>query len=93
MWLLNGFIVSLVVAGLYCCFRGCLAGAGWLRGAKFALYLAIFGCAMMLAWSGIFALPATLWIWWGIDFLVVYTIGGAAMGWAADKWGGQAEPA
>jgi len=88
MWLLNGFIVSLIVAGLFCCFRGCLKGAEWKRGMMFGLCLAIFGAGMNLAWSGVFNLPAQIWIWWAIDGLVAYLIGGMAMGWAVGKWGG-----
>lgn len=88
MWLLNGFIVSLIVAWLYCCFRHCLKGPDWQRGLKFGLYLAIFGCSIMLAWFGVFALPGVIWMWWGVDFLVIYAIGGAVMGWAVGKWGG-----
>lgn len=88
MWILNGFIVSLIVAWLYCMFRRCCAGAEWKRGMMFCIYLAIFGCGMMLAWSGVFALPAKLWLWWAVDTLVIYAIGGAGMGWAVGKWGG-----
>ena len=88
MWLMNGFIFSLIVAGLFCCFRPCLKGAEWKRGMMFGLCLAIFGAGMNLAWSGVFNLPAQIWIWWAIDGLVSYLIGGGAMGWAVGKWGG-----
>ena len=87
-WLLNSFIVSLIVAGLYCCFRGCLNGAEWQRGMKWCVCLAIFACGMHLAWSGIFNLPGTIWLWWCIDILVIYAIAGSVMGWCVGKWGG-----
>ena len=93
MWLINGFIVSLIVAILYCCYRRCLSGAEWRRGMIFCLSLAIFACAMFLAWSGIFNLPGKIWIWWGIDSLVIYAIAGIVMGWAVGKWGGVGEAA
>jgi hypothetical protein len=91
MWLLNGFIVSLIVAWLYCCFRRCLRGAEWKRGMKFCLCLSIFGTGMILAWSGVFNLPSKIWLWWAIDGLVIYALGGIALGWAVGKWGGVEE--
>ena len=93
MWMFNAFIVSLIVAGLYCCFRACLKGPEWKRGMVFCICLSIFGCGMMLAWSGIFNLPAKIWLWWAIDGLVIYAIAGAVMGWAAGKWGGVGDAA
>ena len=88
MWLLNGFIFSLVVAGLYCCFRACLSGAEWKRGMKFCLSLAIFSAVTLLAWSGVFNLPSNIWLWWAIDGLITFTLAGIVMGWAVGKWGG-----
>lgn len=90
MWMLNSFIFSLVVAWLYCTFQRCLAGAAWMRGIKFGLALAVFTCAIILAWSGVFNLPGTIWVWWGIDSVIAYATGGVAMGWAVGKWGNTA---
>lgn len=93
MWLLNGFIFSLVVGWLYCLLGSCLAGSGWIRGLKFGLCLAVFASVMMLAWSGIFDLPSTLWIWWAVDNVIYFALGAIVMGWAVGKWGGEAAAA
>jgi len=29
-----------------------------------------------------------MWLWWAVDGFVMFVIGGAAMGWAAERWGG-----
>jgi hypothetical protein len=88
MWMLNSFISSLIVAGLYCCYRGCLSGPEWKRGMIFCFSLAIFYCGTLLAFSGVFNLPGKLWLWWAIDGLVIYSIGGLGMGWVVGRWGG-----
>jgi len=85
-WLLNSLIVSLIVAWLYCRFRGSLDGPDWKRGANFGFSIGILGAAIYLAMSGVFNLPYQIWLWWAIEGLVLYVIGGAAMGWAAGKW-------
>ena len=87
IWLLNSLILSLVVAWLYCRCR-CCDGPGWKCGLYFGLGLAIFICALYRSWSGVFDLPSTIWIWWCVETVIMYVIGGAAMGWAVAKWGG-----
>ena len=86
-WLLNSLIVSLIIAWLYCRFGGCLDGPGWKRGANFGFSIALLGAGMYLGMSGVFYLPYQIWLWWAIDGLILYTIGGAAMGWATARWG------
>lgn len=93
LWLLNGFIFSLVVAGFYCCVRACFAGPEWKRGMMFCITLAFFTAAMMLAWSGLFNLPAKIWVWWAVDGFIAFIPSGLAMGWAVGKWGGVGEAA
>ena len=85
MWLLNGVIYSLVIAGLYCCCK-CGDGPGWKRGARFGLGLGVFVCALYLVWSGVFYLPSKIWIFWGVEGLISFVICGAAMGWAVGRW-------
>jgi hypothetical protein len=39
----------------------------------------------MLAWSGVFDLPATIWVWWALEGVGYYVVGGVVLGWVADK--------
>ena len=52
------------------------------------LCLGFLSGSTYMAMSGIFNLPMKMWIWWAVDGFVLFLIGGAAMGWAAEKWGG-----
>jgi hypothetical protein len=36
--------------------------------------------------SGLFDLPLAIWIWWGIDGLIIYLVGGVALGWAGHRF-------
>lgn len=87
-WLLNSFISSLVVAGIYVCVHGSFTGNGAKKGMMWGLCMAFIAATMYLAYSGIFNLPGKMWIWWAFDAFFLYLLGGAAMGWAAEKWGG-----
>ena len=71
-----------------CRFRRCLDGPGWKRGANFGLSIGPLVSGFYLAMSGIFDLPYQIWLWWAVDALILYAIGGAAMGWATGKWAG-----
>ena len=56
--------------------------AAWL---KYGFLLFLLNCAFSLALSGVFNLPSTIWVWWGVDSLVMYLVGGAVLGWVAEK--------
>jgi hypothetical protein len=84
-WFAESLILSLVVGWLYCrCSYG--DGSGWKRGLGFGFGLGIFLCATYLGWSSVFDLPAKIWLYWGAEVLLMYAVGGAAMGWAAARW-------
>ena len=85
-WLLTSLLSSLVVAGIYSCVHTSFNGPGWKKGLTWGLCLGILICTTYLAFSGLFDLPLKLWIWWGIDALILYLIGGAALGWAGQKF-------
>jgi len=87
-WLLNSFISSLIVAGIYVCVHGSFSGGGAKKGATWGLCLGFFAAATYLSMSGIFNLPMEIWIWWSVDALILFLIGGAAMGWTAERFGG-----
>ena len=85
-WITVGVIVAIIVGALYATVRPALAGAGWVRGAKFGAGLGILIGAVMFNWSGVFNLPDKVWTWWALEHLVLSTASGAIMGWAAGRW-------
>ncbi len=87
-WLLVALAMSLVVAGIYSCVRSSFKGPGWKRGLTWGLSLGIFIFVYTFSLSGVFNLPLSMFVWWGIDGLLAFTIGGAAMGWATEKFAG-----
>ena len=84
-WITVGVLMALVQAALYGWIRGGFSGAPWHKGLKFGLLLSIVGCTMMAGWSGVFNLPAKLWLWWGLEQFVYFLAGGAVLGWVAEK--------
>jgi len=85
-WITTGLILSFIVAGLYGVVRGAIAGSGWLRGAKYGFGVSLVVVCVMLSYSGVFNLPDKIWAWWAVDTFAMYVIGGAALGWVADRW-------
>ena len=88
LWLANSFLLSLVVAGIYSCVHGALNGPGWKKGLVWGLSLGIFAAVIARSYAGVFDLPSNIFLWWGIDAIVNFTLAGAVMGWAGAKWGG-----
>ena len=84
-WITTGLLGALVFAGLYGCFRAALSGPGWKRGLVFGFCLAIFQAALMAGWSGVFNLPANIWIWWALEGFAYYVLGGAVLGLVSAK--------
>ncbi len=84
-WITTGLIGALIIAGIYGHVRSAFTGAGWLRGLKYGLVVFLFSCTFSLGMSGAFNLPSTIWLWWGVDSLVSYLVGGAVLGWIAEK--------
>jgi len=87
-WLINSLISSLIVSGIYVCVHSSFSGAGWKKGLMWGLCLGFFAGAMVWSWGGLFDLPAKMWVWLVIDGLILYPIGGAAMGWATARFAG-----
>lgn len=84
-WIATGLLTTFVFTAIYGWLRPAFTGAPWLKGMKFGLVLSVVGCCFMAGWSGIFALPGKIWIWWGIEQFFYYLPGGAALGWVAEK--------
>lgn len=81
-WLLNSLIFSLIVAGIYSCVHSSFSGAGWKKGMMWGLCVGFLVAGVTWSWSGVFNLPTQMWVWWIIDGLILFLVGGAAMGWA-----------
>lgn len=84
-WVTVGVITSLVFAALYGWVRSGFSGAAWKKGLQFGLLLAIVNGCAMAGWSGVFDLPGQIWIWWGAEGVVNYTVAGMVLGWVAAK--------
>ena len=84
-WMATGCITSLIIATLFGWVRSSFAGPGWKRGLVFGVFMTIFTVAIFLGYSGVFNLPAKIWIWWAVDSLILYAAGGAVMGLVAQK--------
>jgi hypothetical protein len=84
-WITTGIIFCLIVAGIYAHVRSTFTGAGWQRGLKFGFMLFLLIASVMFSFSGYFNLPDKLWTWWSVDSLISYLVGGAVLGWVADK--------
>lgn len=84
-WIATGVIASLLTAVAYGWVRPALTGPGWMRGVKFGVIMLLISVGLMLGWSGVFKLPKQIWIWWTIESAIYLPIGGAALGWVAEK--------
>jgi hypothetical protein len=84
-WITTGLIGAFIVAGIYGHVRSTFAGPGWQRGLKFGFVIFLVVVSVLLGMSGVFNLPDNVWLWWSVDSLIGYLIGGAALGWVADK--------
>jgi hypothetical protein len=56
------------------------------RGVKFGAGVFLLVAGVMATWTGVFNLPDRLWIWWALEALAVYVIGGAVMACVVDRW-------
>ncbi len=86
IWLRNSLVSSLVFAAIYGLVGSALGSPGWRRGLTFGLILAAIAASTYLNFSGLFNLPANMWLWWSIEAVVIFAIGGAAMGWVGKRF-------
>ena len=85
-WLTISFITSLVVAGIYSRVKGSFSGPAWKKGLTWGFCVGLLASVSYFALTGFMALSTKIAIWWSIDALILYVLGGAAMGWAVAKW-------
>ena len=84
-WISVGIVISILMAGIYSIVRSSFTGTPWLKGVKYGLMLTVLMTCWSAAWSGIFNLPDVIWFWWTAESLLYYVIGGAALGFVAEK--------
>ena len=84
-WITVGLISAFVTAGIFDNVRGGLNGSTAIRGVKFGFIVFLIGLCMSAGWSGVFNLPEEIWIWWNIEALGYYLIGGFILGWVTGK--------
>ena len=88
-FLLVSLLISLVVSGIYSCVQSSFSGPGWKQGLVWGLCMAIFTFVTFLGVSVVFNLPLQIWVWWGVETLILFTVSGAAMGWAGQRFAGR----
>jgi hypothetical protein len=85
-WIPTGLALSFIVAALYGKVRPAIGGHGLARGARYGFGVGLLSAGIAASWSGVFNLPDIIWFWWSIEGLAMYVIGGAVLGWVADRW-------
>ncbi len=84
-WIATGLVTAFVQVCIYDNIRSALNGNGVVKGIKFGLIAFLFYACFSAGWSGIFNLPETIWLWWNIEALLIFIVGGAAMGFVVAK--------
>ena len=84
-WIATGLIAAFILAGIYDNIRSAFKGGSAIRGMKFGFILFLFSACLSAGWSGVFNLPEMIWVWWNVEALVIYLVGGAVLGWTVAK--------
>jgi hypothetical protein len=85
-WITVGLLMTFLQAGIYDNLRSAFDGSGVKKGLKFGTVLALIYISTAAGWSGIFNLPEAVWFWWSVDAIIMYLVGGAALGWFVGKY-------
>ena len=79
LWLTSSLINSLLVTIAFCLVRPALQGGVAAQGIKFGVIAALFMAGLYGMYFGIFGLPGALWLIWGLEGLLIYSLGGIAL--------------
>lgn len=79
LWLTTAAINSLIVAAVFGLIRPSLPGGVVAQGLRFGVTVGLIMIGLFGLYFGIFALPAKVWIFWGIEGLITYSVGGIAL--------------
>lgn len=85
-WITTGLLAAFILAGIFDNIRSAFNGGGMLQGFKFGLMIAVIYALFGAAYSGVFNLPDTIWIWWAVEGFIIYPLGGIVLGWFAGKF-------
>jgi len=84
-WIVSGLIGAFLTALVYGWVRAALRGPAWKKGLHYGVALWLLNLVWYLGWSGVFRLPDVLWMWWALEALLYFLLGGIALGWVAAK--------
>ena len=84
-WIIGGLITTFIMVAIYDNIRSAFAGSGVVKGVKYGFILFLFSACFSTGWSGVFNLPEMIWVWWNVEALVIYLVGGAVLGWIVAK--------
>jgi hypothetical protein len=84
-WIAVGLIVAFISVGIYDNIRSAFSGSAVVKGVKFGFVLFLINTCYAAGLSGVFNLPETIWFWWTLEGFFLLLIGGAVLGWVAEK--------
>jgi hypothetical protein len=84
-WITAGLITTFIMVAIFDNIRSALDGSGLMKGLKYGVILFLFSACFSAGWSGVFNLPDMIWVWWNIEALVIYLVGGAVLGMVVAK--------
>jgi len=84
-WIATGLLGAFLMAGIFDNIRSALDGSSMLQGIKFGVIVFLFYVSMAAGWSGVFNLPEMIWVWWSVEALIAYAVGGAVLGLVVGK--------
>ena len=84
-WITVGLIAAFIATGIYDNIRSAFNGSGLVKGIKFGFVLFLLISSYAAGLSGVFILPEAIWFWWAVEGFIYYLVGGAVLGWVAEK--------
>lgn len=85
LWITTGLIATFIMAFIFDNIRSALNGSAMIKGVKFGVVAFLFILCTYGGLSGVFNLPYTIWVWWSLEALVVYPVGGLVLGLVVGK--------
>jgi len=85
VWITTGLISAFIMAAILDNIRSALDGSGLLKGVKFGVIAFLFSVCFSAGWSGVFNLPREIWIWWNVEAIVIFVVGGTVLGYTTEK--------